>query len=68
MPNLGTLVLGPRDIRRFLAECRFAEYRRTQISLLSVARGTARYAPAHVFSRQAPENPVKHAENWLDPE
>jgi hypothetical protein len=34
MPNFGTLVLGPPEICRFSAEIRFAEYRRSRISLL----------------------------------
>jgi hypothetical protein len=34
MPNFGTLVFGPPDIRRIFAEYRFAEYRRSRISLL----------------------------------
>jgi hypothetical protein len=39
MPNFGTLVLGPHEIRRFSAEIRFAEYRRSRISLLSLWQG-----------------------------
>jgi hypothetical protein len=35
MPNFGTLVLGPPEIRRFSAEIRFVEYRRSRISPLS---------------------------------
>jgi hypothetical protein len=35
MPNFGTLVFGPREFRRFSAEIRFVEYRRSRISLLS---------------------------------
>jgi hypothetical protein len=34
MPNFGTLVLGPPEFRRFSAEIRFAESRRSRISLL----------------------------------
>ena len=34
MPNFGTLVLGPHEFRRFSAEIRFAENRRSRISLL----------------------------------
>jgi hypothetical protein len=34
MPNCGTLVLGPPEFRRFSAEIRFAEYRRSRITHL----------------------------------
>jgi hypothetical protein len=38
MPNCGTLVLGPPEFRRFSAEIRFAEYRRSRITHLSSGR------------------------------
>ena len=36
MPNFGTLVLGPPEFRRFSAEIRFAEYRRSRIRIPSI--------------------------------
>ena len=48
MPNFGTLVLGPLDIRRFSAEYRFAEYRRSRITLLRL--GVPSLDPLGVFA------------------
>ena len=55
MPNFGTLVLGPPKFRRLSAEIRFAEYRRSQITLLGRAEGICGFfALSHNFHLGSP--------------